>query len=167
MNNCSKALLASFFWLICAGAAALSSDRDQPINIEADWAEADDIRRVTVYKGRVVVVQGSIRITGDVVTMYYDQKRELTKLVATGRPARFKQKADQGELQRADAKRLEYLVGSDTMVLVGTANLAQGKSKVSADRIMYDTQNSQIKAESKKEERSRGRVRIVIDSNQQ
>ncbi|MBT6275574.1 MAG: lipopolysaccharide transport periplasmic protein LptA, partial [Chromatiales bacterium] len=130
-------------------ATALTSDRDQPINIEADWAEADDTRRTTVYKGRVVVMQGSIRITGDVVTMYYDTKRELTKMVATGRPARFRQKADGKEgLQRADASRLEYLVRSDTMVLVGKAKLAQGASKVSADRIVYDTRNSRLKAES-------------------
>ena len=32
---------------------AARTDKDQPISIEADWAEADDARRVTVYKGRL------------------------------------------------------------------------------------------------------------------
>ena len=149
---------------------AARTDKDQPISIEADWAEADDARRVTVYKGRVVVEQGTIRITGDVVTMYYNPGRELSKMVATGRPARFRQQQDDGGgFQRAKANRMEYLVNSDTMILIGTAELAQGASKVSADRIVYDTAKSRIKAEStpgksrKGKRKPGGRVRIVIE----
>jgi lipopolysaccharide export system protein LptA len=156
-------------WMSEASHAA-RADKEQPIAIEADWAEADDARRVTVYKGRVVVEQGTIRITGDVVTMYYNPQRELSKMVATGRPARFQQQQDDGGgYQRAKANRMEYLVNSDTMVLIGAAELAQGASKVSADRIVYDTAKSRIKAESRptkskgKKKSGRGRVRIVIE----
>ena len=91
-----KTLAIAAGLMMMATSSAAPGDKDQPINIEADWAEADDARRITVYKGRVVVEQGTLRITGDVVTMYYDTSRELSKLVATGRPARFRQREDAG-----------------------------------------------------------------------
>ena len=173
MSMLRLTLLALLSVFAVTPALAAEGDSDQPISIEADWAEADDARRITVYKGRVVVEQGTLRITGDVVTMYYDPSRELSKLVATGRPARFKQQEDGGtDYQRAKAKRLEYLVSSNTMILIGTAELSKGSSKVSADRIVYDTAKSRIKAESrpaastsktKKKPKSGGRVRIIIE----
>ena len=172
-KQCIKALTLVVGIVAALTLQAAPGDKDQPINIEADWAEADDARRITVYKGRVVVEQGSLRITGDVVTMYYDTSRELSKLVATGRPARFRQREDIGsEFQRATARRLEYLVSSNTMVLIDKAELSQGASKVTADRIVYDTAKSRIKAESRppagktkgtKKTKSGGRVRIVIE----
>jgi lipopolysaccharide export system protein LptA len=149
---------------------ALPSDGDQPVNIEADWAEADEVRRITIYKGKVIVVQGSIRITGDVVTMYYNESSELNKLVSVGRPARFHQQVDAaGTMQRARATRLEYLVPTDTMILLNDATLSEGGKKVSADRIVYDTLNGKLKAEVKPQTASsgdgktkRGRVKITI-----
>ena len=174
MNKpCLKALALASALMAALAVNAAPGDKDQPINIEADWAEADDARRITVYKGRVVVEQGTLRITGDVVTMYYDTSRELSKLVATGRPARFRQQEDVGsDFQRATARRLEYLVSSNTMVLIDKAELSQGASKITADRIVYDTAKSRIKAESRpstgkskgtKKPKSGGRVRIIIE----
>jgi lipopolysaccharide export system protein LptA len=153
---------------------ALPTDSEQPVNIEADWAEADEIRRITIYKGRVIVIQGSIRITGDVVTFYYNEARELSKLVSVGRPARFRQQVDEtGVIQRARALRIEYLVPTDTMILLNDATLSEGGSKVSADRIVYDTLNGRLKAEAKpsvaakkgstKKPQKKTRVRITIE----
>ena len=36
-------------------ALALSTDRDQPVHIEADRGELDDVKGVTIYEGRVDV----------------------------------------------------------------------------------------------------------------
>ena len=48
-------LLFLIYFLSFGTAVALSSDKDQPIEIEADHAELDDIQRVAVYQGDVVV----------------------------------------------------------------------------------------------------------------
>ena len=53
-------LLLVFF----SDVVALSTDYDQPIEIESDFAELDDVEGTTVYIGNVIVVQGSIRMTG-------------------------------------------------------------------------------------------------------
>ncbi|MCH9674227.1 MAG: lipopolysaccharide transport periplasmic protein LptA [Gammaproteobacteria bacterium] len=156
--------------ILSGPALALSTDKDQPVNIEADWAEADDLKRVTVYKGRVVVVQGSLRITGDVVTMYFDEQDELTKMIAVGRLARFQQRPDgQDILQRGKATRIVYNQQNDLLTLTGTAQLAKGDDEINADFITYDTVKSVITGDSRqaktadgKPAKPSGRVRITI-----
>ena len=46
-------------------ASALSTDRDQPINLEADEAELDQTEGVSTYVGNVVVTQGSMKVESD------------------------------------------------------------------------------------------------------
>ena len=136
----------------CAMSAfALSTDRDQPIDIEADQAEADDLRRVTIYRGDVVINQGTLRITGETVTIHYDQSNELTKLVSVGRPAGFRQRPDgETEYRTARANRLEYYAGEDLIFLLGEAQYGKGDTQVNADKIVYDSLRSRMKAETNK-----------------
>ena len=72
------------FWLPIS-AWALPSDRDQPINIEADHAQMDDASGVAQYKGDAILTQGTLRIEGDVITFYYDENKQLKKAVAEGK----------------------------------------------------------------------------------
>lgn len=67
--------------LISGLTVGLSSDPDQPIEVEADSAELDDKERIAVYQGNVVVIQGSIRLTG----MDYDTKRSILTLQSSGK----------------------------------------------------------------------------------
>ena len=77
-----------------SGALALSSDSEQPINVEADRATLDDSRSVMTYEGSVIVTQGTIRILADRLDLHYDQQRRLEKAVASGNPARYRQLPD-------------------------------------------------------------------------
>ena len=140
--------------LYCGGVLALSTDREQPINIEADRAEADDLKRTTIYRGDVVITQGTLKITGETVTIYYDEKGDLTKLVSVGSPARFHQLPDgksdlPGNYQKAQARRMEYYKDQDLIVLLGNAVYGQGGDRVAAERIVYDSRRSRMKAESR------------------
>ena len=60
--------------LACASsvAMALPSDREQPIRVQADSAELDERQGVAVYRGSVVITQGTLKITGDTVTITQD-----------------------------------------------------------------------------------------------
>ena len=60
---------------------ALPSDRDQPIRVQADSAELDDKQGVAVYRGSVVITQGSLKITGDTVTLTVGDGSKLTTQV--------------------------------------------------------------------------------------
>ena len=135
--------------LLAAQTFALSTDREQPINIEADQAEADDNLGVTIYKGDVVIVQGSMRILGDTVTIYFDDGQDITKVVAIGKPAKFRQQPDgEADFQNAEAETLEFYTDEDTIVMLGSAHSWQGANAIKAERIVYDTKAGKVKADS-------------------
>ena len=68
--------------LICAilfapKGMALATDSEQPIEIQADFAELDDQEGKTIYVGNVVVIQGSIKMTGDKLKVNFSEERDL------------------------------------------------------------------------------------------
>ena len=54
---------------------ALPGDSNQPIEIEADFAELDDEQGETIYVGNVIVIQGSLRMTGEKLRIILDDKK--------------------------------------------------------------------------------------------
>ena len=145
---------------------ALSTDREEPIEIEADAAERDDGRGVTIYTGDVIIIQGTLKILGDVVTIHFSEDQDITKVVAEGEPAKFEQLPDgDKEVQNAQAKTLEFHTGEDIIVLLGNAVTWQGESRMEAEKIVYDTRAGKVKADSTKSldgEESGGTSRIKI-----
>ena len=75
-----------------ANALALPTDRDQPVRIQADSAELDEGKGVAVYRGNVIITQGSLKITGDAVTISQNRQKEVDVFTATGKPAQYEQK---------------------------------------------------------------------------
>jgi len=129
-------------------AHALSTDGDQPISIQADRAEHDDARRITIYRENVVIDQGSLHITGDTVTIHFDTRDEISKITAAGEPAHFRQLPDDDTdgPRKAWAKRMEYFPEQDLIMLFGDARYDKGGSRVQADRLVYDSLNARFKA---------------------
>ena len=107
----SEITLALLCALVTGQAVGLSTDRTQPVQIEADRAELDDAEGVTRYEGQVVVTQGTLKITGDRVVLHYDEERQVTRAEAFGNPATYEQLPDdQQEPVRARALQMEYRV---------------------------------------------------------
>ena len=128
-------------------ALALSTDREKPIVIEAAAAEADNQTQITVYRGDVVITQGTLRITGDTVWIHYDDSNTITKAVSVGKPAKFRQLADgKTDYMTADADRMEYHADRDLILLLGNARYGEGKDKITAPRIEYDSRHGRVKA---------------------
>src|SRR5690554_7907613 len=74
-NNLSALLLAGCC-LLPAMASALPSDSEQPIHIQADTAELDDKKGTAIYRGDVVITQGTLKITGHTVTLVQGKDRK-------------------------------------------------------------------------------------------
>ena len=49
---------------------ALSTDKQKPVEVEADNFNLDDAKKITVYSGNVIITQGSMEIIADKVTIY-------------------------------------------------------------------------------------------------
>ncbi len=138
---------AAILGVASSSAQALSTDREQPIVIEAAAAEADNRTRITVYRGDVVITQGTLRITGDTVWIHFDDSNTITKAVSVGKPAKFRQLPDGKEdYMTADAERMEYHADQDLILLLGNARYGEGKDKITAPRIVYDSRRGRVKA---------------------
>ncbi|NIN34018.1 MAG: lipopolysaccharide transport periplasmic protein LptA, partial [Gammaproteobacteria bacterium] len=72
----------------------LSTDKNQDIEIESDSVYLDDTQKLGIYSGDVVVTQGSIRITGDTLTIHYTEENDIDKIIVEGEPATFRQLPD-------------------------------------------------------------------------
>lgn len=151
---------------------ALSSDAEQPIEIEADFAELDDQEGTTVYVGNVIVVQGSIRMTGDKFRVIFSEERELQDAYMEGRPAYFKQTPDGGAADvEGEALTIEYHRLQNLVHLIENAKVTQADRLFEGYRINYDTAKSLITARAatrtsplaaEQPARKPGRVRVVI-----
>ena len=75
--NLNKPVL--FFLIVllhinCILLQALPGDSNEPIEIEADFAELDDEKGETIYVGNVIVTQGSLRMTGEKLRIILENK---------------------------------------------------------------------------------------------
>ena len=149
---------------------ALSTDSQQPIEIEADFAELDDQEGRTIYVGNVIVTQGSIKMTGDKLKVLFNEDRDLEHVHMEGRPAYFKQTPDGGkEDVEGEGLIIEYHAKKSLLHLIQKAKLTQGNRLFTGDRINYDSAKSVItgRGAPKTQQQSdtppkRKRVKVII-----
>ena len=147
---------------------ALPSDREKPINIEADHAQLDDREGVTQYKGDAILTQGTLRIEGDIITFYYDANKQLIKAVAQGKLATYQQVHNPGEAPvKAKALQMEYYADRQKIYLMGEGHVWQAGDEFTGNRIEYDIARNIVTANSSPvtvggEPQKKGRVHIII-----
>jgi len=167
-----KLLIITFFSLVVNYAYCLSTDSEQDIEIEADTAEMDDVKKVTIYRGNVIVVQGSIRMTGHTMHVYFDQNNDMKLVVMDGTPATYRQLPDNSSVyDKAEALKMEYYALKNYVILIDQAKITQEETELTGERIEYDTVLSKVKAKgkssatkkAKNEEKTKNeRVKIII-----
>lgn len=161
-------LIAVFLLVLPTLSWALPSDREQPINIEADHAQLDDREGVTQYKGDAILTQGTLRIEGDIITFYYDENKQIEKMVAQGKRATYKQVHKQGEAPvRAKALQMEYFAGRQKIYLTGEGHIWQSGDEFTGNRIEYDIERNVVTGNSNPvsvggEKQEKGRIHIII-----
>ncbi|WP_422449981.1 MULTISPECIES: lipopolysaccharide transport periplasmic protein LptA [unclassified Endozoicomonas] len=150
-------------------AMALPADRQQPIQIDSDTADIDNKKGVSVYRGDVVMTQGTTRITGDVITIY-TRDRELTRVIARGNKARAYyeelQPGEQGIVQ-AWGNTIRYDVDSDQIELIKNAQLSQKGDTFTGEKIDYNLTLQTVNAKGTPSQGDNGRVQMVIQPRQE
>jgi lipopolysaccharide export system protein LptA len=138
---------------------AMDSDRDQPINIEADQLEIREQENISIYQGNVQLVQGSLKINSDHMVIHFNEANELTLIEMTGTPAKFQQ-LDNAQVQiRGEAEQIDYSDLDSMLILRRKAFLDQDGKVINSDLIRVNTATSAIEAGSAKSE---VRTTIVI-----
>lgn len=148
---------------LTTAAHAEKSDPDKPVNLEADTVTLDDIQKVSVYQGNVVLSQGTLLLRADQVQVRQNDEG-LQSVSAVGRPVAFRQKLDgRDEYIEGFADRIEFDNLKGQLELIGNAKVRRGQDELRGTRISYNTRtefyrvvglpNAQTPA---------GRVRAVI-----
>ncbi len=125
----------------------LPSDRDQPIRVQADSAELDDRQGVAVYHGDVVITQGTMKITGNKVTITQDDNGDIKVFTSVGNPAYYEQKpAANKDIVKAYGQTIQYFAENERVVLIDKARVIQDGNTFEGEKIVYDTQRQIVNA---------------------
>ncbi len=171
ISSLSHYLLFCILMSLSTSLMALSSDRDQPINLEADSADIDDLKGISIYTGNVILTQGSMVIKSNKLTLYNDKNKQLEKAIAVGtdkKLATFKQRPEGKDKDfRARAKTMIYFLNKDKIHLLKNAYVWQAGDTFSGNKIIYDTKNETVVASSLKNKNGKpvpsgGRVKVTI-----
>ncbi|MFN3545265.1 MAG: lipopolysaccharide transport periplasmic protein LptA [Thiobacillus sp.] len=149
--------------LLAGPAHAEKTDRDKPVNLEADTVTLDDIRKVSVYQGNVILSQGTLMLRADRVQVTQNDAG-LERVVATGRPVAFRQKLDgRDEYIEGFADRIEYNGVTSQLDLIGQARLRRGSDELRGARISYNANTEFYEVVGRTDASAPpGRVRAVI-----
>ena len=154
--------------LIPVVAQALPDDRQQPINISSDTADLDTKEGISVYRGDVVVTQGTTQITGDIVTVY-TSGREVSQVIAVGeqRLAYYEeqQSEDLGTV-KAWGETIRYDVNEGQIELIKEARLTQKGDIFTGEKIDYNLTQQTVNARGASEQGAGGRVQMVLQPRQ-
>jgi lipopolysaccharide export system protein LptA len=128
-------------WLLFslpATALAEESDRDQPIELEADTVTVNDAKKISIYTGNVILNQGTLQIKADKMIVREDQDG-FQHSTCTGNPTTFKQKrTGKDEWMQGSGQRIEYNARMDKVQLYTNAWVKRGEDIVNGDYISYD-----------------------------
>jgi len=134
---------------------ALKSDSEQPVHIDSNTATYNDKTGASIYTGKVVTTQGSLRIKSDKLVVYM-KGGDVDKMVFTGKPAKFRQLPAVGKEQiHGEGLTGEYYPNKNKLILIENAAVSQGDVRSASRLIVYDSKNSLIKAGEKSSDISR------------
>jgi lipopolysaccharide export system protein LptA len=125
-------------------APAKTSDRNQPMDVEADRTEAglgDDSD--ATLSGNVKITQGSLEVDAARATIHR-RGGEISQVVLNGSPARLKQVADNGETMNATASQIVYTLSSDIVLLTGGVVIEQPRGTLRGETIKYDLKTGRM-----------------------
>ena len=123
--------------------SALESDREHPIRIQADAAIVDETNGSSVYKGNVIITQGTLEVTANEVEIF-TAAGEVIQIIATTDKdsellAHYQQQINESmEMVVADAKKITYLIQEERLHLSGNARLKKVQDVFTGQLLSYD-----------------------------
>jgi lipopolysaccharide export system protein LptA len=150
-------------WLLAFAVQAEKADRDKPTEVEASRMSADDVRRMNIFEGSVVMSKGTMRIQADRIVVRQDAEG-YQYATATGKPVRFRQRLDpkppekEGEWMDGEALRIEIDDRAGKVELFEKARVNRGGDEVAGNYIMVDQRSEFFSVKSDEG----GRVKAII-----
>ena len=140
---------------------AYEDDKSKPIFLESDSAKWDEDSQKSTYRGNVVVTQGSMLLTGDLLIVT-SKNNEINKMVITGKKSTYKQKTRSGKIVNGEAMKIQYFVEKSIIVFLNKAVLTRSNNIVKSNKIIYITDSENIIAGDKG---GKSRVKMTLEPN--
>lgn len=161
LKQCSNLLLGIS---LAVGYSTMSyagkDDFSKTIEIASQQSFLDRIAKKSIYKGNVLITQGTLVLKADEMEIdaSYGQDKEV--FIATGSPAEYSQRQENGKMVHATANKIEYHRQTRTLSLEGNAAVEQNSSSVKGNSIVFNMELEQIMAQG--QDRNRGRVITIL-----
>ena len=124
-------------------AKAEKADKEKPTELEANRMSADDVRRLNIFEGNVVLNKGTMRVLADRIVVRQDAEG-YQYATANGKPVRFRQRQDprppekEGRWMEGEALRIEIDERASTVKLFENARVNRGGDEVAGNYILVD-----------------------------
>ncbi len=155
--------LALMLLCIVLRASGLPDDNKKPLSIIADSATMNNKTGISVYMGHVKATQGSMELTGQMVTVY-SQEKKILKVMAEGsakEPAYYQEEQEKNKGQlKAWGNKITYDTKKETVSLLHNAKIIRPGQEFTGDYVEYNKMNQTVNAKSEKGHTHR--VQIVI-----
>ena len=152
-------LVISLF-LISPALMALESDRQQPLEVNADSTDGTLGDGMTTLRGNVEIRQGSLHITADEAEVNKVDGR-VSSVTFRGKPTFLEQDIEEQGLVQATAMVINYQVASGLVTLTGSADVKHPQYQISGESLTYDLNIQHFQGSS--DSNGNGRIRIRMD----
>ena len=140
-------------------AVALKSDRQQPLDVNADASDGTLGDGTSTLRGNVVIRQGTLLIKAETASVTKVDGR-VRKVELSGAPVHLQQEIEEQGLVVAEASNVEYEVASGIVILTGNADVEHPQYRVSGEMLRYDMNAQHFQGSGGDEN---GRIRIQLD----
>ena len=154
-----KGLMLGTMVLITGTATALESDRQQPLEVNADATDGTLGDGIATLKGNVEIQQGTLLIRSDTAEVEKVDGK-VRKFVLIGNPVHMQQEIEEEGLVSAEAPRVESMVATGIVTLAGAADVNHPQYNISGEVLEYDMNKQHFKGSGGD---SNGRIRIRLD----
>ena len=153
-------VLSACLLLLSLPLLALESDRQQPLEVNANSTDGTLGDGVTTLRGSVEINQGSLHITADEAEVNKIDGR-VSSVTFRGQPAFLEQEIEEQGLVQATANIIDYQVASGLVTLEGSADVKHPQYQISGELLTYDLNLQHFEGSSDKN--GNGRIHILLD----
>jgi len=154
-------LLVVLLAAACGSVGARSSDRNQPMDIEASRSDCGLGANATcTLTGNVIITQGSLRVVSARAVISQNNGNPSRARLSGG--VTLQQDMDDGDRIQAVAANVDYDMQSEVMVFTGNVTINQQRGSLNGQRVVYNLKTGQI--ESGGDGGGRVRMRILPKS---
>lgn len=146
MTSFASFSLVLLLAVLPAAAHAEKADRDKPLNIEADSLVHDELKQISVFKGRAVLTKGTMVMRGERIEIRQDPDGYQFGVILpeANKRAFFRQKREGlDEYMEGEGLRIDYDGRADQVIMSDQAEVRRYRGAVLADqmtgkRIVYN-----------------------------